>query len=1021
MGDKRELNRIEKHYFQDKTKSLLLDYLVPYMSNIYAKIYGDDLLSFFSIIMAEKEKEKIYDKRLKKSVETGKLIDRKGVQLRKEHLGDNAPKEYAREVLKAINNGNLKLKESAISGINRAKESVYLDNPSLLLGHGLFKVDKEGLRYLINKRLNYEKDKEKYLISLFGFFPIDGPLNTLLAIDKEEFLINGFLKYFSKKELIKIKDDGSRQTISTYRNRYIGHDYKDIYMPIEDIDNLLEAVKSLAQKFNKDIFNNDKEYSFIVSKCNELKDKLSIEPLNIEDIKDEIPSFSEKKLIARFGDFLSEDKKIIYLVKKEELKKYFYDSSIDTINELIADFKKISDTSESLDIANSLSRYVHIKFDKGEDISSNMRSILGTGQPYLSKLVNCGLAPDILKKDQIRELFTSSIVFPHSSILLDNDARSFFKELLISFKNNNVITCVDYQTRLEMYDIEVNTKDDEELAQSAKSARSLLSLLHDLDYVHYIGSIDSPLRGVDNFIYEFAKKYPDNRFVVLVDIMKPKARNEFVNKIKDAGLYNILPVWFDGTDKQFMIDASLNTTLKGFCNVNLLDDQEIDEISDETNEDIEDYKLIKETNKLIEVTKIPSENGDVYYGDGSKIELKKEINRGGEGIIYDLDNGDVAKIYLKNKLTEFRRNKLENMLDIEGLDKYFAKPLKLLYDEDHNFLGYEMKKVNDNFKKLSVTLLRLYRKGIDNWDRKSLVKVCIRLVEAISLAHENNLIIGDLDFNNILLNVKDYKDPKIKFVDFDSMQYKGYPCPVGHLEYTNPRIYIRENNDSPVYGNFLRLKEDDLYALAVMLFRILVDNAHPCIGKGENDLKQAMKEYNFAYKKEDYLNNRIPNVDLYLIWNNTPDIIKDLFSAVFERKSIISTNEWLEGLNEYLKLLDDGSYTSELIPNMYHDTKDKTLNIYFKCESCEQESNMPKDRYARLKDDDLKLCRKCENNLNTLKNKPINEDTDKIISRTFKCAKCSRDFEVDNYYDAYRYKIKPNIKILCNMCRGEHE
>ena len=73
--------------------------------------------------------------------------------------------------------------------------------------------------------------------------------------------------------------------------------------------------------------------------------------------------------------------------------------------------------------------------------------------------------------------------------------------------------------------------------------------------------------------------------------------------------------------------------------------------------------------------------------DKRNISLGKELARGGEGVVYEIDSTTVAKIYFEpkgrlDKMKAFIRKKIS----IDGV----CTPKELLFNENNQFIGYLM-------------------------------------------------------------------------------------------------------------------------------------------------------------------------------------------------------------------------------------------------------------------------------------------------------------------------------------------
>lgn len=231
---------------------------------------------------------------------------------------------------------------------------------------------------------------------------------------------------------------------------------------------------------------------------------------------------------------------------------------------------------------------------------------------------------------------------------------------------------------------------------------------------------------------------------------------------------------------------------------------------------------------------------------------EKRIGSGGEGIIYRVidDNTIVAKIYKENKRDIYREEKLKAMV-CRNLSKdqtrYVTWPLDVLYEED-KFVGYIMQKVEH-----SQPLISVYSE--EKYDLRTRLLTAINLCIAIESIHELGQVCGDLNPQNICVNLNQYdtKDRfKVTLVDTDSYHFstgeKTYRCEVGMAEYLAPEIqkkvtggYSLVTAPLPTYT-----KESDLFALAVHIFLLLMNGCHPfaCAKESNNGMEENIQQIN---------------------------------------------------------------------------------------------------------------------------------------------------------------------------------
>jgi len=230
---------------------------------------------------------------------------------------------------------------------------------------------------------------------------------------------------------------------------------------------------------------------------------------------------------------------------------------------------------------------------------------------------------------------------------------------------------------------------------------------------------------------------------------------------------------------------------------------------------------------------------DVRSATGEKFVLERAVNRGGEAQIWTIQHDPhlVAKLY--HKPTAEHKTKLAAMiatpLSRTGAHPTVAWPLQTLYQKD-SFVGYLMPRAAS-----SLPLFYYYnparrrRLGLPHaWPRFA-HRTAQNLAAAVELVHENGHIIGDLNESNVLVT----QTAMVTLVDTDSFQIRAprpqnwlvtspalqiYRCGVGKAEYTPPELQGVD------FKAIDRTPQHDNFALAVLIFYLLMDGFHPFAG-----------------------------------------------------------------------------------------------------------------------------------------------------------------------------------------------
>ena len=198
---------------------------------------------------------------------------------------------------------------------------------------------------------------------------------------------------------------------------------------------------------------------------------------------------------------------------------------------------------------------------------------------------------------------------------------------------------------------------------------------------------------------------------------------------------------------------------------------------------------------------------------------------GGEGDVYDVvgASGYVAKVYKPDKRTTERERKLSVMVSNKpkpSVMEQYAWPLDVLYDNGQ-FIGYIMPKINGK-EELRNIYVYDKRKG-KPWSL--FIAIARNLSAAVHNVHEIHQVVGDLNPENILVNPN---DGMVTLVDTDSYHIsdssRTYRCGVGMPEFVAPELQGIHFPSAPL-PTFT--PESDRFALAVLIFALLMNGAHP--------------------------------------------------------------------------------------------------------------------------------------------------------------------------------------------------
>ncbi len=246
-----------------------------------------------------------------------------------------------------------------------------------------------------------------------------------------------------------------------------------------------------------------------------------------------------------------------------------------------------------------------------------------------------------------------------------------------------------------------------------------------------------------------------------------------------------------------------------------------------------------------------------YQGLKGQVYLTGEkLASGGEGVIFEVedDRSRVIKIFKPEKRSAEREEKIKEMVQANltgNIREEITWPQDVVYNSQ-GFAGYVMQRVEQ-----CEPLTSVYSSGVSQFDLRYRLLVAVNLCYAIQTVHEMGQVCGDLNPQNISvnLNMNDENAFHVTLVDADSYHFtardKTYRCEVGLADYIAPELQNRMSGGMTLKSMPLPTytKETDLFALAVHIFSLLMNGCHPfacakTLGNGQDEeLRQMSSNY----------------------------------------------------------------------------------------------------------------------------------------------------------------------------------
>jgi len=325
---------------------------------------------------------------------------------------------------------------------------------------------------------------------------------------------------------------------------------------------------------------------------------------------------------------------------------------------------------------------------------------------------------------------------------------------------------------------------------------------------------------------------------------------------------------------------------------------------------------LREPDRALNVGHIPGEGEEVLIesplGSGTLF-LGAPLGEGGEGTVFPVGGGWVVKIFDREHITQHRKEKVSLLVSRGFRHPGICFPQALVTNRAGQFVGYLMPEAKGREFQRTIFNPRRFKQAYPDWKKTDLVDVCISFLEKVAYLHTRNIVLGDINPKNLMVDA----GKEVWIIDADSWQLEGYPCPVGTPMFTAPSALGKPYSDS------LRTMEEERFAVATMLFMILITGQFPYARAGsDGDIVRLIQEGNFAFQYRENSNRDQPDGNWKYMWSHLQPGIKGLFWNTFHRDGDRygrrpSAEEWLRAFRGYKRWLDSGTNFDPISNDVY--------------------------------------------------------------------------------------------------------
>ena len=314
----------------------------------------------------------------------------------------------------------------------------------------------------------------------------------------------------------------------------------------------------------------------------------------------------------------------------------------------------------------------------------------------------------------------------------------------------------------------------------------------------------------------------------------------------------------------------------------------------------------------------------VRDGQGTEKRLGKELARGGEGVVYQLEErADVlVKVYHARVLEdagaaarlERKINAMTTNQRLRGLDRA-AWPLRPLYDPNSGqWCGYAMRRQTGINLQGLLGAPQNMREFAPAWNRLHMVRLCLDFLETIEVLSAERTLPVDFNPCNFLVDVT---TARCAFIDCDGYQFLDaagnlHLCEAVRPDLAAPELLERNRwNEAPVKPASLR------FSVGMVLFFILNLGNNPYRHRNGNDPVDNLRAGICGLGKD--ADCPMPPGPWYVIWSHLSFDLKNLFIRCFRDGHADSSArpaiaEWRDALQRYEYRLRTGKADAAPIP-----------------------------------------------------------------------------------------------------------
>ena len=385
----------------------------------------------------------------------------------------------------------------------------------------------------------------------------------------------------------------------------------------------------------------------------------------------------------------------------------------------------------------------------------------------------------------------------------------------------------------------------------------------------------------------------------------------------------------------------------------------------------------------IRLQRTPATGSCVFDSKGQRIQLAEQKLSHVNAISYATDNPAIwVKIFNANALNTYLFARITRMLSQNIQHKGLCWPIDIVRDIDGNQVGYLVPASKGYPLHLSIFKQAKLQAYFPNWTKKDMCDLTLTILRVIKYLHSKNILMGCINPAAIHVAGKD----EVYFLDTDNYQVEGFPTLIYNKSFTPPELL-----DKKIY---LCDKGNENYAVAMLVFMIMMPGKMPYVIDANNSVENALKVRRFPFSHGKVHGwHAMPGMWRFMWSHLTP--FKSLFYNTFQKGGHLDSpndrkdvGSWI-GTVEYFRKELENPFDREslkIYPRTFKRSKDET---FYKCRVCGVEH--PRFYFDDEYFDYCMICNSC---------------IDKRSNVSFTCKVCNKTFYYTNRTALYHHRRK---------------